>query len=400
MQNEIDLESNQAASCLIRTTFDEDVVTQAVTAARSRLGGAPDIVFAFVSSNWEQHLKEFSEIVQIDGHAPKVVGCSGYGLVGVGQEDENVSGMSLLFLRLPNTEITCAPLTEEDFADAELGTPWQAITGLKMNGDKNGGWLTMGDPTRMSTDSWLQGWNTAYPDIPCFGGLASGGPDSEDIFLFTEKGVLDAAMMAVNFRGGVKFGGVVSQGCRPIGEPYTITGVDQNVLLQIGGREAYQVLEETYESLDEDERLEARGNIFAGLAISEYVDDFKRGDFLVRNIIGGDPNAGVVAIGALPRVGQTMQFQVRDKDSADEDLRIACRDAQEEFGEPFGALMFTCAGRGVRLFEEPNHDASIFEGVFGKVPISGFFCNGEIGPVGGQNSVHGYTASSVLFLNP
>ncbi|NNE93884.1 MAG: hypothetical protein HKN23_19720 [Verrucomicrobiales bacterium] len=396
-----DSDSNSSASCLIRTTFDEEIVARAVRGCRSRLDGPPSIVFAFVSSDWEEHLKDFVEIVQIEGHASQIVGCSGYGLIGVGQEDENVSGMSLFFLRTPNSEVKRVELNEEDVADADSGTPWQAITGIQSDQeDETGGWLILGNPMRMSSETWLRQWNTAYPGVPCFGGLASGGPDPEELFLFTEKGLSGAAMLGVHLRGGVKFGGIVSQGCRPIGDPYTITEVQDNVLVSVGGKKAFAMLEEAYESLDEDEQSDARGNIFAGLAISEYVEDFRRGDFLVRNIVGGDPNAGVLALGAYPRVGQTVQFQVRDRDTADEDWRHQTREAQETFGEPFGSLLFTCAGRGVRLFEEPNHDASIFEEVFGKVPVAGFFCNGEIGPVGGQNFVHGYTASSVLFLNP
>ena len=388
---------NRAVSHIELTTFDEEAVTRAARACRERLGGPPTIVFAFVSPDWEQRLRTFAEIVQIEGHAPRLVGASAIGLAGTGREDENASGFSLLFLRLPNTAVETRAVDGGDLRDAEAGMPWPRILGIEP--DQFAGWVVLGSPPRMESDAWLSQWNSVYPGEPVFGGLAS-GPEPERMFLFTESGKTDAALIATRFLGGVRLGGVVSQGCRPIGEPYTITEVDRNILVSIGRRRAFEVLEDVYESLDETEQSRARGNIFAGLAMTEYKDDYRRGDFLVRNILGGDAMAGVIALGAYPRVGQTMQFQLRDRDAADEDLRIQCAGAQSRYGAPFAGLLFACAGRGARMFETPNHDAGIIEDVFGKIPLSGFFCNGEIGPVGGQNFIHGYTAAAAFFLNP
>lgn len=390
--------SNGAASCVLQNTFDEDTVADAVRECRERLGGAASLVFAFVSTDWKPHLKEFCEILQIEARSARIFGASGFGLIGVGEEDENVSGMSLLLLRLPNTQIDRVQISEEKLLSAESGKPWTEITGIAP--DDFGGWVALANPIRLRSENWLRQWNTAYPGEPVYGGLASGGPEPNDIFLFTESGVSEAALLGLRVSGGVRLGGVVSQGCRPIGDPYTITEVDENVVITIGQRRAYEMLEEAYESLDEEDQRIARGNIFAGLAMSEYKEDYSRGDFLVRNIIGGDPTAGVLALGAFPRTGQTLQFQLRDKDTADEDLRIQCAGAQTRYGAPFAGLLFSCGGRGVRMFDVPNHDAGIIEEVFGKIPLSGFFCNGEIGPVGGQNFIHGYTASTAFFLNP
>lgn len=389
--------ANRAHSILLRTTFDEDALSKAAREARQRLGGAPTAVFAFVSADWRPRLKDCLEIIQVEGHAATITGCSGYGLMGVGQEDENVSGISVLFLRLPDTQALRTEIEEGDFADAEAGMPWPRITGAAP--DDFGGWIALAHPQRLRSEGWLRQWNTVYPGEAIYGGLCSGGPSPDDLFLFTEAGESRAAMIATRFSGGVRMGGVVSQGCRPIGEPYTITEVDRNVVVSIGQRRAYEVLEDAFESLEETEKAAARGNIFAGLAMTEYKDELRQGDFLVRNILGGDPNAGVLALGAYPRVGQTLQFQLRDQDSADEDLRNQCAGAQARYGQPFASLLFSCAGRGVRLFESPNHDAGVIEDVFGRVPLAGYFCNGEFGPVGGKNFIHGYTASAAFFLN-
>jgi small ligand-binding sensory domain FIST len=207
----------------------------------------------------------------------------------------------------------------------------------------------------------------------------------------------------VSLQGGVRLGGLVSQGCRPVGEAYTVTKADSNLLYGIGSRDAYEMLEETFEKLSSDDQEIARHNMLVGLAIDEYGEEHGTGDFLVRSILGGDPDAGALAVGAFPRTGQTMQFQVRDRDAADAELRRLCLEALEpkgeRAGEPFGGLCFTCAGRGSQMFGVPNHDAGIIEEVFGKVPLGGILCNGEIGPVGGTNFVHGYTASVALLYD-
>ncbi|MEZ5303512.1 MAG: FIST C-terminal domain-containing protein [Verrucomicrobiales bacterium] len=386
---------NRAASAIRLTTFDESAIRAAAEDCRGRCGGRTTLAVAFVSPDWGDSLRDFIELVQIHAHAPMVVGCSADGIIGVGEEDEGVSGFSLLCLNLPNTKVEPVALEADGRAAADrlrrAGISQEALEGF----------VAIGNPVELVAEDWLRDWNTTFPGAPIFGGLASGGRSAEKIFTFDQSGRhWDSAGLALAFAGGIRLEGVVSQGCRPIGEAYPITEVDDNIIVSIGQRRAYEVLEEAFESLPEEEQSAAQGNIFAGLAVSEYRDEFRRGDFLVRNILGGDPNAGVLAVGARPRVGQTMQFQLRDGDAADEDLRHACEEIQREAGQPFAGLMFSCTGRGARLFGVPNHDAGIFEETFGRAPLAGFFCNGEFGPVAGTNFIHGYTASAALFMNP
>ena len=379
---------NRAASRIIRSTFEEDALRAAAEGCREEIGGRPSVVFAFVSADWRKHLDDFIEIIQVYGHAIHIVGCSSDGFIGAGEEDENVSGCSLLFLKLPDSKVEFLEL-EPHQMDSFRATP---------NGSDHS-WIALCNPFLAHAENWMTRWNTVFNHAPTYGGLASGGSDPEDVFVFHNRKADNLSCVAVQFVGGIRLGGVVSQGCRPIGDPYTITEVDENVVVSIASRKAFEVLEEAFESLETEEKKTAQGNIFAGLAVSEYVDDFKRGDFLVRNILGGDPNAGVLALGAFPRPGQTVQFQIRDKDAADEDLRVLCQDEQAEKGSPFAGLLFSCTGRGSRMFGIPNHDAGVIEDTFGKIPMTGFFCNGEIGPIGGKNFLHGYTASTAFFYH-
>jgi small ligand-binding sensory domain FIST len=387
-----------AASATLLSTFDEDALIATVQKCRSLLARPPQIAFVFASADWRPHLEPLLEIIQVYGHGPTVVGCSAEGFIGTGQEDEEVSGASFLFLDLPAAEFTVARIDNGDLAEAERGggAYWHEATGL--GAAEARGWVALANPAAFDGERWLRSWNAAFPGVPTFGGLASGGRNASEFFLFHDRDPEPADALAIGVSGGVRLAGVVSQGCRPIGQPYTITSATDNVVFSIASKRAYEVLEAAFESLGADDRRAALGNIFAGLATSEYVEDFKPGDFLVRNIIGGDPDAGAIALGAYPRVGQTLQFQLRDRASADEDLRDRMHSFKASVPKPLAALLFSCAGRGARFFGFPNHDAGIVEDVFGPMPLAGFFCNGEFGPVGPSNHLHGYTASSAFFV--
>ncbi|MES2707640.1 MAG: FIST C-terminal domain-containing protein [Verrucomicrobiota bacterium] len=368
----------RAASCVRLTKWDEDVVIAAARSLREQAGGA-SLALVFASPDWRPHLHDLVEIIQVEGHARRVVGCSADGMIGTDQEDEDVSGFSLMFLNLPGEDIG-SWIIDENFQ-------------IPRDRPATGGWLILGNPLRLNAQALLEDMNRIYPGVPLYGGLATGGWDAETLFtLHHESEQLESAGIAIHL-SQTMIHGIVSQGCQPIGEPYTITKVHDDVVLGVGGRRAYDVLVETFENLPEDDQKLAHGNIMAGLAASEYREEFQRGDFLVRNILGGDPKTGALKIGASPRVGQTLQFQLREKDAADEDLRVRSQALETREGAPLAMLCFSCGGRGQQLFGIPNHDAGILAETFGPIPVAGFFCNGEFGPVAGVNFLHGYTAA-------
>jgi small ligand-binding sensory domain FIST len=258
-------------------------------------------------------------------------------------------------------------------------------------------WDNISQRCERDTERWLAEWNAAWPDVPCIGGLASGTSDGEGVGVFHNGRFCDAVVVAVT---GMRVMAVVSQGCRPIGEPLTVTRAESNVVYSLGARPAYEALESAFEGLSEGEKAGAKGNLFAGLAGTEYVDEFKPGDFLIRNILGADPNSGAVAIGGYPRVGQTLQYQLRDRNAADAEWRSVLRTAAAESGKaPLASLLFACTGRGSRLFGSKGHDAGLLEDILGPHASAGFFCNGEIGPLGGRNYIHSYSATGALFFD-
>lgn len=195
---------------------------------------------------------------------------------------------------------------------------------------------------------------------------------------------------------GVDVRPAVSQGCRPIGRPFVVTRAEENVIHLLAGRPAVERLQEVVSALSPDDKKLIRGGIHVGLVMEEAQERYAHGDFLIRNVLGVDPDAGALAISDQVRVGQTLQFHVRDASSAREDLdRILSR--ASESGPVAGALLFSCGGRGSRFFGEPDVDARIVQERLGPLPLAGFFAGGEIGPVGRRSHLHGYTASLALF---
>jgi small ligand-binding sensory domain FIST len=230
------------------------------------------------------------------------------------------------------------------------------------------------------------------------GGMASVIHQAGDCRLLLDAAVHDQGAVGVVLHGPVGLRSIVSQGCRPIGKPFVVTKAQDNFILELGGRPAVDQLRELWESLTPQEQRLVQQGLHVGRVINEYQSDFQRGDFLVRNVIGVDRNRGAVVITDRVRVGQTVQFHVRDAQTADEDLHALLQlDLHAHEKRPAGALLFSCNGRGSRLFEEANHDARAVRAAAGPIPLAGFFAQGELGPVGGRNFIHGFTASVALF---
>ena len=386
---------NRAASRLVLSGYSEGIVTKAARETRAELGAEVSCAVVFFSPDYAEHLEDFLELVRVYGQTPLLLGCTGAGLIGTRHEAEDQPGFSLLLLSLPKTKLHVFEFSQKDVEASGGPAFWQREAGV--NADTVDAWIALTHPARLDAERWLAEWNLAYPGVPTLGGLASGA--SEDLVLCRDGGIIAGDALALGFSGGLRVQTIVSQGCRPIGEPLTITGAKQNLLLSLGSKPAYGVLNTVFNGLTKQEKDRARNNLFAGLAMSEYLEEYKRGDFLIRNILGADPEAGAVAIGSPLRVGQTLQYQLRDRDSADEDLRELCYAAEEDGARPFASLLFSCNGRGRGLFGVPDHDAGVLAEVVGAHPSAGFFGNGEIGPVGKSNFLHGYTASAALLCD-
>jgi small ligand-binding sensory domain FIST len=386
-----------AASRLVNGPFDEAVVRDTAVELRQQLSDKPTFALLFATPDYAEKATELLELVRVYGHVPTLVGSTGNGLVGRAQEQEEGPGFSLMLVSLPGGKATAFPFNQE-MVEASGGSGyWPGKTGIAPTNVK--AWLTFLNPFTLNVEAWLKQWNQAYPRVPIFGGLAGGVPGDPEAWVFCNEGLAPGGVVLA-LEGDIAVNAVVSQGCKPIGEPLTVTHAERNVLLTLGSRPAYEVLSDVYKELSDTEREQAKGHLFAGIAVSEYLEEYKRGDFLVRNIIGADPKSGAVAINAVPRVGQTLQYQLRDSRVATDELkRLLHEQIARMDPPPFAGLLCTCHGRGRGLFGGPNHDAGLINDFYPGLPLAGLFANVQLGPVGDYSFAHGYTASLAL-LSP
>ena len=255
------------------------------------------------------------EILRVHARIPLLAGCSSQGLIVGEQEMEENAGLTLGLYALPGAELKAFHFTQEQVEEANGPGYWHLETGVEPA--QTNGWLVFIDPFHLDSETWLKTWNEAYAPLPVLGGLASGDSNEQPTQVYLNGEVFEEGGVAISIGGDVRLAGVTSQGCTPIGETWTLTQVEQNIIHQIGNRPAYEVLAETFNELPPEQQKAARGNLFIGLVVNEYLEDFHRGDFLIRNLIGADPRSGSIAVGALPRLGQTIQFQRRSTAAAD-----------------------------------------------------------------------------------
>ena len=382
----------RAASRIFVGKYSEKAVIEVAESLRHEIGTNASLGVLFLTQEWRPHLEDTLELIRLHGHVPQLVGCSGWGIIGNRREIEHEPGFSLILFSLPAESFSIVQISETQMEESTAGEYWHTTTGLSVKDVTS--WIVLANPQFGGTESWLEEWSTAYPKVPIMGGLASS--TGSEIFLLKDGERTNAPVLAIAMKQGLLVRPLVSQGCRPIGEPSPITKAEQNLIMEIGNLPAYQALEAAFLSIPAEQRVSVRNNLFLGLAVSEYIEDFKQGDFLIRNILGADPQIGALAVGAHPRVGQTVQFQLRDSKSAREDLVLASEQVKTELSGPIGILLFSCAGRGKGLFGTSDHDAETLADILGNIPLAGFFCNGEIGPVGGKAFLHGYTASAAV----
>ena len=364
---------------------------EAARQARSELGGArADLAFVFLSQAHLAHAGEAFEAVREELSPGRLAGCVAQGVVGRDRELEDGPGVAVWAGSLPGAEI------ETFHASASVGEEGVEIEGFP---DLDGPSLVtlLVDPFTFPAGLLLERLGEEHPGLPIVGGIAVGGSGAgrqalvADFELYTE-GAVGVVL------SGIQVETVVSQGCAPIGHESVVTQADGNVAFELAGRPALERLREEIEELSPEQQALAARGLLAGLVIDENKPEYGRGDFLIRGLLGADEATGALAVGDALRIGQTLKFHVRDAGTADADLREALAEVRSA-GRPAGALLFTCNGRGTNMFAEPHHDARAVGEAVGQGSVAGFFCGGEIGPVGGRPFLHGFTATMAVFLD-
>lgn len=355
---------------------------------------SPDLILVFISSYFVNSAREIAAGLRRRLQPKALLGCSAEGVIGRDQEIEEEAAIALIAAQLPGVTVAPFLLDPIDWSGT-LSDPEEFSRFVPVpDGSKL--FLMLGDPFSTPMDLVLQVFNRRYPEIPVMGGMASSALRPGGNVLLLNEELLNSGLVGVALSGAFKADVIVSQGCRPIGEPLKVTAAARNVMLSLEGDSPLACLEEIIEALEPEERDLLQGGLFVGKAVSKDIDNLGRGDYLIRGVVGADQEKGAIAIGDSLEAGEIIQFHLRDAITAKEDLEMML--IPQVFREPpSGALLFTCNGRGLHLYDHPNGDISVIQKNLGEIHLAGLFCAGEIGPIGGKNYLHGHTASLVLF---
>jgi small ligand-binding sensory domain FIST len=370
----------------------ESAVTQAV----APLDGPPDLLFVFVSAPSPDAVEPAARRAMEVAGTPNVIGCGASGVIGGNHGVEGASAVSAWAARLPEARIEPFRLETLKFPASETESlPRLAVVGMPQTRDDDVVAVLLADPYTFPVDAFVERSGEVLPGLPLVGGLATGHGGRGTTRLFADGEIVNSGAVGVLLGGSLMTSTVVSQGARPIGPPMVVTKAEDNILYELAGMPALAKLEEIVAGLPDGERGLVEAGLLIGVAMDEYAEEHERGDFLVRGVIGADPEVGALAAGEIIEVGQTVRFHVRDAGAADEDLTHLLGDL--DLAPIEGALLFSCSGRGRAMFPNSDHDVRALRDVLGRPGIGGFFAAGEIGPVAGRNHVHSFTASILAF---
>lgn len=387
----------QWANALSTRPSLEAAVAEVVQRTVSLLTAPADLGLVFISSAFASEYSRVLPLLAEKLSVPVLIGCSGGGVIGTGasgqtQELEAEAALSLTLAHLPGVDLQVFHVVAEDLPD--LDSPPDAwIDLIDVEPSVKPQFILLSSAFSSGINDLLQGLDFAYPGSVIVGGQASAGGLGGRLALFCNDTLYRDGTVGLALSGNIVLETIVAQGCKPIGEPLQVTKADRNIILEIDEKVPLVVLRDLIASLSEKERMLAQHSLFVGVAMDEFKLSLQQGDFLIRSILGVDPAGGAIAIGDLVRPGQRLQFHLRDAQASADDLKFLLERYQQQ-GSPSAAaaLMFSCVGRGEGLYGKPNFDSELFKSYFPAIPVGGFFCGGEIGPVGGRTFLHGYTS--------
>ena len=387
------------ASAVSEASSLKDAVAECAAAIEAEfVAPGADLVVVFASPHYAAEFDAVPELVSKHVGDGLLIGCSGGGVIGAGREVEHRPGLAIAVAHLPGVELGSFHIDNDSLPDADSPPDaWEELVGTRAEAEPQ--FILLADPFSIAAESLLMGLDYAFPKSVKIGGLASGGQQPGGNALYLAGEVIRSGVVGVSLHGAIAVDTVVAQGCRPIGQPMQVTSCSQNVLVELDGRNSMEVLRSLFEGLSERDRELAGHSLFLGVVMDPFKDSPQLGDYLIRNIVGMDRARGGLAIGEVLKEGQTVQFHLRDAETSAQDLdALLSRYASEHpIYEDTGALLFQCLGRGSYLYGRPDHDTDMFREKVSAMPLTGFFCNGEIGQVGDTTFLHGYTSSFGIF---
>ncbi len=380
------------ASARSREVDDGWAADEVIRSIRESGVEQPDLVLVFMTQAHRASAARIQGRLREELGARVLLGCTCEGVIGADDEIEREAGLAVLAGTMPGVGLRPFHVGSAQWSAAlEEG----ALAPHIRAGPDARAYLVLGDPFSTPVDELLAALDALPAGAPTVGGMASGAQRPGRNALLLDDELHTDGAIGVALSGPIWVDTVVSQGCRPIGRRFLVTSSSGNMVEALSGQCALDATRELVDSLEDVERQLLGNGLFLGVAIDEYRDTFDRGDFLVRSVVGVDRDSGALAVGDAVRPGQTVQFHVRDAETADEDLRTMLA-ARAGDAPPAAALLFSCNGRGTRMFDTPCHDISALLEALPGTPVAGFFAAGELGPVGGRSFIHGHTASIAL----
>jgi len=224
------------------------------------------------------------------------------------------------------------------------------------------------------------------------GGLTASRQTSYQVAGSLENGGLTGGgLSGVLFAPSVEVATGLSQGCSPIGESHIVSDCVDNVIVGIDGRGALDVFKEDIGDVLARDLNRVAGYIHAAFPI----EGSDTGDYLVRNLVGIDPEHGWLAVGGDIKLGERILFVRRDPQSAEEDLVSMVTKLKKRLpGDPKGGVYYSCIARGPNMFGTEGREAEIIHDILGDFPLIGFYANGEIS----NDRLYGYTGVIALFM--
>ncbi|HMQ52502.1 MAG TPA: FIST N-terminal domain-containing protein [Anaerolineae bacterium] len=383
------------ASALTTSTSLPEACQALVDQVESQMEGLDlHLVLTFVSPHFRTVAADLADSLRHRLSPELLIGCTAEGVISRDKEIERSAAITLVAAHLPGVQMSPFALQAaswDDFLADQVSL--MNVVGAPPNTKLI---MLLADPYTTPMDTVLAAFNHSYPGVPMVGGMASGSARPGGNALFFNQRLLNNGAVGVAFAGAFDVDVVVSQGCRPIGEPVSITSVKENMILSLDYDPPLIRLREIVSDLSEQDRQLLENGLYICRVINDEEDELGRGDFLIRGVMGIDQQSGALVVGDYFENDEVVQFHLRDASTAKEDLEMMLT-PQQFYGPPSGGFLFSCNGRGTRLYDHPNGDISTIQRVIGDVSLAGFFCAGEIGPVGGKNFLHGQTASLALF---
>lgn len=376
-------------------------VAEAADRLLEALGGAePDLVIAFISSSYGAQFIMLPALLRREFEAAQLFGCMGTSVIGNGLELEDQAALTLMGAVLPDVQLHAVHLEQQvtppTYAERSL---WVGALGL---GDLLPEcMLLLADPFSFSAEHFLKGLDRHFPLATKVGGLASGMEQPGTPCLMLNDRFYPSGCVCLTFSGNIAMDTLIAQGCRPIGDPMFANATHENLILELDGKVPREMLTELYQRIKRADRKLFTDALFIGLAMEPQREQYQAGDFLIRTILGLDPDSGALLINTHVPAHSVVQLHLRDAITSAQDLelRLSHYSTTRDANLLHGALLFSCLGRGQEFYGHADHDSNAFKQHVSDVPLAGVFCNGEIGPVHGTTFVHGYSSVFAVFRN-